>query len=411
MTENENGKILILECRNKLLSILFRSNRIVEIRAERNAETIGRLGNVYVGKVQNISSNIGAAFVEIGKGVMAFLPLTEASEAVLTNRNADGRLKIGDELLVQVVREPVKTKQTGVSAVLSLPGTYVAIEHRQTISSNPQHEGVRTSAKMSSKFRHLYKSLEPLRQIAGQYAIIVRTNADGLEDVSPVVEEAKMLAAQMTHLLEIGNKRVCFSCLYQSEPEYLSFVKNCYQFEYDEIVTDRKDIYETLLASEYTKSCRVRLYEDTMLPLYKLYSVETRIKELLSKKVYLKSGAYLIIEQTEALIAIDVNTGKYEAGKEREATYLKINLEAAHAIAEALRARNLSGMILVDFINREKKEHIRQLTESMKAFLAKDSVPAYFVDITGLGLMEITRKKKSRSFAEQMAESTERYGV
>ena len=150
MTENENGKILILECRNKLLSILFRSNRIVEIRAERNAETIGRLGNVYVGKVQNISSNIGAAFVEIGKGVMAFLPLAEASEAVLTNRNADGRLKIGDELLVQVVREPVKTKQTGVSAVLSLPGTYVAIEHRQTLSSNPQHEGDRKSTRLNS---------------------------------------------------------------------------------------------------------------------------------------------------------------------------------------------------------------------------------------------------------------------
>ena len=208
----------------------------------------------------------------------------------------------------------------------------------------------------------------------------------------------------MTRILEIGNKRVCFSCLYQSEPEYLSFVKNCYQSEYDEIVTDRKDIYETLLASEYTKSCRVRLYEDTMLPLYKLYSVETRIQELLSKKVWLKSGAYLIIEQTEALVAIDVNTGKYEAGKEKEATYLKINLEAADAIAEAIRARNLSGMILVDFINMRKKEHIKQLTESMKAFLAKDSVPSFFVDITGLGLMEITRKKKSKSFAEQMKE-------
>ena len=384
MTENEKGKILILECHNKLLSMLVRSNRIVEIRAERKAEAIGRLGNIYVGKVQNISSNIGAAFVEIGKGVIAFLPLAEASEAVLTNRNPDGSLKTGDELLVQVVREPVKTKQTGISAVLSLPGIYAAVEYRRHFPPKDKEAGVRTSAKMSSRFRHL--------------------NADGMEDVSPVVKEAEALAAQMTRILEIGNKRVCFSCLYQSEPEYLSFVKNCYQSEYDEIVTDRKDIYETLLASEYTKSCRVRLYEDTMLPLYKLYSVETRIQELLSKKVWLKSGAYLIIEQTEALVAIDVNTGKYEAGKEKEATYLKINLEAADAIAEAIRARNLSGMILVDFINMRKKEHIKQLTESMKAFLAKDSVPSFFVDITGLGLMEITRKKKSKSFAEQMKE-------
>lgn len=404
MTENDKGKILILECRNKLLSMLIRHNHIIEIRAEKNAETAVRLGDIYIGRVQNISSNIGAAFVEIQKGATAFLPLAEAPEAILTNRKPDGRLKAGDELLIQVVREPVKTKQIGISAVLSLPGSYVAVENRQKFSPNNKAEGVRTSSKMSSRFRHLYKNLEPLRQIAGRYALIVRTNADGMEDVSPVISEAEMLAAQMTHILTFGDKRVCFSCLHRSEPEYLSFVKNCYQSEYDEIVTDRKDIYEALLASEYARPDGVRFYEDAMLPLYKLYSVETRIQELLSPKVWLKSGAYLVIEHTEALTAIDVNTGKYESGKEKEATYLKINLEAAGAIAEALRARNLSGMILVDFINMKKKEHISQLTDAMRAFLAKDSVPAYVVDITGLGLMEITRKKKSRTFAEQMAE-------
>lgn len=402
MTGSEKGKILILEFQNKLLSMLICHNRIVEVRAEKKAETIGRLGNIYVGRIQNISANIGAAFVEIGKGVTAFLPLCETPDAILVNRQPDGRLKIGDELLVQVVREPVKTKQIGVSAVLSLPGSYVVVEYRRNFPN--KNEGVRTSSKMNARFRHLYKEMETLQQIAKQYSLIVRTNADGLEDVSPVIEEAQALAAQMTHLLEIGGKRVCFSCLHQSEPEYLSFVKNCYQSEYEEIVTDRKEIYDALLEKEWTKSCSIRYYEDTMLPLYKLYSVETRIRELLSKKVWLKSGAYLIIEPTEALISIDVNTGKYETGKEKEATYLKINLEAARAIAEALRARNLSGMILVDFINMKKKEHVRQLTDSMKAFLAKDSVPSYVVDITGLGLMEITRKKKSKSFAEQMAE-------
>lgn len=140
------------------------------------------------------------------------------------------------------------------------------------------------------------------------------------------------------------------------------------------------------------------------MPLHKLYSVETRIQELLSRRVWLQSGAYLVIEPTEALTAIDVNTGKYEAGKSKEATYLKINLEAAEAIAWALRARNLSGIILVDFINMQKKEHNEQLTAYMKALLQKDIVPAYVVDITGLGLMEITRKKQHKSFAEQMAE-------
>ena len=109
-----------------------------------------------------------------------------------------------------------------------------------------------------------------------------------------------------------------------------------------------------------------------------------------------------MIEQTEALTAIDVNTGKYETKKNQEETYLKINLEAAQAIAIALRARNLSGMILVDFINMKKKEHTEQLIEYMRSLLKKDPIPAQVVDITGLGLMEITRKKKSKSFAEQM---------
>lgn len=403
MTENEKGKILILEFRDKLLSMLIRHNRIAEIRAENSpTEEVCRIGNIYVGKVQNIRANIGAAFVEIQKGIVTFLPLSELKNAVLTNRRPEGILRIGDELLVQLVREPLKTKQAGVSTGLSLAGSYAVIECRKPDAGHREEDGVKVSSKMSKKYRHIYKELEPLQEIAKQFSLVIRTNADGLDDVSAVIAEAQSLAAEMTHILKVGDKRVCFSCLHRSEPEYLSFVRNCYQSEYDEVVTDRREIYETLLADERINAGSIRYYEDTMLPLYKLYSVDTKVSDLLSKKVWLKSGGYLIIEQTEALIAIDVNTGKYEIGKKKEETYLKINLEAAEAIAEALRARNLSGMILVDFINMQKKEYDERLMESMKAFLAKDSVPAYVVDITGLGLMEITRKKKNRSFAEQM---------
>ena len=405
MAEMEKGKILILEFRNKLLSLLMRNNRIVEIRAESAGEDACKIGNIYVGKVQNVSANIGAAFVEIQKGIMTFLPLSEGKNAVLTSRKPDGTLKAGDELLVQLVREPLKTKQAGVSTALSLAGSYAVIEYHKGSSGKAYHEeGVKVSSKMSKKYRHIYKELEPLQEIAARFSLVIRTNADGLKDVSAVISEAQTLAARMAHILEIGGKWVCYSCLHRSEPEYLSFVKNCYQSEYDEIVTDRKEIYETLLADQRFSSCDIRYYEDSMLPLYKLYSIETRVSELLSRKVWLKTGAYLVIEQTEAFVAIDVNTGKYEAGKKKEETYLKINLEAAGAIADALRARNLSGMILVDFINMQKKEHNERLMEAMKGFLAKDSVPAYVVDITGLGLMEITRQKKNKSFAEQMAE-------
>ena len=398
MQNKEKGKILILKLHHKLFSILICHNQILSIQADdldQTSQTCS-IGNLYVGKVQNISANIGAAFVEIKKGVLTFLPLAEAKDAIITNRKADGTIKAGDELLVQLVKEPVKTKLAGVSTRLSLSGSYVVIEHRK---GNTTGHTIRVSAKLGTKYHHLYKNLEPLQEIAEQFDIIIRTNAGGIDDVSKVVTEAQTLTEQMEHILNIVDKRTCFSCLYQGEPEYLAFVKNCYQSEYDEIITDEKEIYEIL---QKRLVPNIRFYEDNMLPLYKLYSIETRLKELTDKKVWLKSGGYLVIEQTEALIAIDVNTGKYEAGKNQEETYLKINLEAAEAIARALRARNLAGIILIDFINMKNKEHMEQLTEKMKDFLKRDVVPAYVVDITGLGLMEITRKKKSKSFAEQM---------
>lgn len=415
MNGHEKGKILILKLYNKLFSILICDRNVLAIQAQKsdssNVSAASSIGNIYVGRVKNVSVNIGAAFVEIQKGELAFLPLEEAKTANVINRKPDGTIRAGDEIIVQIVKEPVKTKLAGVSANLSLSGSYVVVKHRQVNMVYDKEEenekiglpgNVEVSSKLGKKYHNIYKNLEPLKEIAKHFDIIVRTNAASAEETSVIVSEAENLAMQMEHILNVGNKRICFSCLSQSETEYLKFIKNCYQSEYDEIITDEKEIYKSLLADERLDSSVVRYYEDDMLPLYKLYSIETRIKELLDKKVYLKSGAYLVIEQTEALTAIDVNTGKYEAKKNQEETYLKINLEAAEAIAIALRARNLAGIILVDFINMKKKEHTEQLIEYMKSLLKRDSIPAQVVDITGLGLMEITRKKKNRSFAEQM---------
>lgn len=399
MTENEKGKILILKLNGRIFSILINNNRILSIQIQSKSDNLSVVGSIHVGKVQTVSHNIGAAFIDIQKGETAFLPLKEAKDAVLTNRIPDGTIKTGDELLVQLVKEPAKTKLAGLSACLSLTGSYVIIEHRQR-----QPEGkIKISSKLNAKHSHLYKNQHELNKIAEKFNIIVRTNAESADDISQVVNEAKELAEEMERILEIGNKRTCFSCLHQAEPEYITFVKNSYCYEYDEIITDEKEIYDAFLANPNPtlKDCKIRFYEDELLPLYKLYSIETKISELTAKKVWLKSGAYLVIEQTEALIAIDVNTGKYESRKAPEETYFKINLEAAEEIALQLRARNLAGMILVDFINMSDKEHEEQLTLRMKELLKKDVVPANVVDITGLGLMEITRKKKDKSFAEQ----------
>lgn len=425
MNENEKGKILILELNNSLFSILIRGNRILLIQSwalhkqtqslTKQSQPLSKqlsvdsysqdklptdnnfaVGSIHVGRVQNVAVNIGAAFVELQNNEMTFFPLAELKDAIITNRKPDGRLKAGDELLVQIVKEPVKTKLASVSSKLSLTGSYVIVEYKQTADRQ-----IRISSKLGAKYNHLYKNLEPLKEITEKFNIIIRTNAETVEDVSDVATEARLLSDKLSHILEIADKRTCFSCLYKCEAEYITFIKNCYCYEYDEIITDKREIYDSLLEDSMLKTSKIRFYEDKMLPLYKLYSIETRIRELTEKKVWLKSGAYIVIEQTEALIAIDVNTGKYESRKDKEETYFKINLEAAEEIAFQLRARNLAGMILVDFINMTDEKHVELLTQRMRELLKNDAIPANVVDITGLGLMEITRKKKGKPFSEQ----------
>lgn len=411
------GKILILKLYDKLLSMLIRDNQILSIQAQKKDSYA--IGNIYVGKVQNISANIGAAFVDLGGGYLTFLPMTEAKDAFATNRRPDGTLKIGDEVLVQIVKEPMKTKLAGVTSKISLSGTYVVVgmpksAGRQVSASSVDMMDetsattslIQVSSKLSKKQQMKFRNMEALQKIAETCPLIVRTNAGELEEIEPLLAEAEKLSDILCHIAEIADKRTCYSCLYQSKPEYVEFVQNTYQTEYEEIVTDLPEVYEVLqkemsnVLSGNDKA--LRLYEDAGLPLYKLYSVETRVKELLDKKVWLKSGGYLVIEPTEALISIDVNTGKCEKGKNKEETSFQINMEAAEMIALQLRARNLSGMILVDFINLKKKEHESRLMEYMKSLLKQDSVTASVVDMTGLGLMELTRKKVSPSFAEQM---------
>ncbi len=423
---SSKGKILILKLNGKLLALLIRDNQILSIQVQKQNEYA--VGNIYVGKVKNIAENIGAAFVDLGQGYLTFLPLAEASYACVMNRKPDGRLKTGDEIPVQIVKEPMKTKLAGVTMQLSLSGQYAVVGSRQPANSDGKgsaqaaltataesggttrqaaadgdrgRSNVQVSSKLSKKQQLRFRSIEALQQIAACYRLIVRTNAGELSDDTPLVEEAKQLAEQLDHIMQIADKRTCFSCLYAGRPDYIHFLENTYQTEYDEVVTDIPEIYEVLQETFAGTDTPVRLYADQMLPLYKLYAVEMRIRELLDRKVWLKSGGYLIIEPTEALISIDVNSGKCERGKDKEETVYRINREAAEMIAVQLRARNLSGMILVDFINMKDKTHEQQLMEYMRLLLKKDSVTADVVDMTGLGLMEITRKKVNPSFREQ----------
>jgi ribonuclease G len=380
----------------------MQDNRILSIQVQKQDSYA--VGNIYIGKIRNISANIGAAFVDLGEGYLTFLPLSEANEAMVLNRKPDGTLKPGDEILVQLAKEPVKTKLAGVTTRISLAGSYAVVSlPRQDKTTDGG--SIHVSSKLSKKQEIRFKNDAFLRDISHRTPLTIRTNAGALETLEPVVKEAGQLSEELLRIAEVADKRTCYSCLYRVRPDYVNFVQNSYRTEYDEVVTDLPEVYDTLqkeLSDTIENPIPIRLYQDERLPLYKLYSVETRVKELLDKKVWLKSGGYLVIEPTEALISIDVNTGKCEKGSHREETFLRTNLEAAEMIAIQLRARNLSGMILIDFINMKKKEHETQVIEHMRSLLKKDPVKAEVVDMTALGLLELTRQKVNPSFAEQM---------
>ncbi len=390
------GKILILKLHKKRLSLLMSDNRILAARAQQDAAAA--VGDIYIGKVQSISPNISAAFIDLGGRFLTFLPITDAATAFVLNRKPDGRLKPGDELLVQVTKEPIKTKLAGVTTRLSLPGQYAVVG----IKPEGARTGVQVSAKLDAERQTYFRELKELGQISERFRLIVRMNAGTIDDDDPLLEEARSLEDTLTHILEIAPSRTCYSCLYRNKPDYVSFVENAYRTEYNEVITDLPEVYDTLLEPCRKADIPIRLYEDSLLPLHKLYAVEERLQELTEKKVWLKSGGYLVIEPTEALISVDVNTGKYESGKDKEETFYRINREAAEMIALHLRARNLSGMILVDFINLKSREREAELLAYMRELLMKDPVPARAIDMTALGLMELTRKKVAPSLAEQL---------
>ena len=273
---SSKGKILILKLNGKLLSMLIRDNQILSIQVQKQDEYA--VGNIYVGKVKNIAENIRAAFVDLGQGYLTFLPLTEEKYAYVMNRKADGRLKAGDEIPVQITKEPMKTKLAGVTTQLSLSGQYAVVGLRHSENSDCEQSFVQVSSKLNKKQQIRFRSIEELQQIAGRYRLIVRTNAGGLHDDTLLVEEAEQLSKQLAHMMQIADKRTCFSRLYAGRPDYIHFIENTYTAEYDEIVTDLPEIHEILQAHLGSRDIPVRLYEDPMLPLYKLYAVEIRIK-------------------------------------------------------------------------------------------------------------------------------------
>ncbi|MCI5828506.1 MAG: ribonuclease E/G [Lachnospiraceae bacterium] len=384
-----------------LVCAIFEDHRMLEVQCIPEDAPPQILNNIYVGRVSQVVKNIGAAFVEIEKGRKCFLPLSDLKEPVYVKRMSEKQpLSQGDELLVQIVREAVKTKDPQVSTNLSLAGIY------SVVTSGTHQLGV--SAKLDPVRR------EALRKLAEsvydeRFGVIVRTNAADLEgdDADILTFEIQSLQEQMQTIVSRAPFRTIYSVLYEAPPEYIRILQNQPLEPLAEVVTDDADIYKELTAFSDTHpsmklSEKLRFYKDKQLDLHKLYAIEVQLERALQKKIWLKSGANLLIEPTEAMTVIDVNSSKNIKKKLPEEQHLQVNLEAAAEIAAQLRLRNLSGIIIIDFIDMASAEHKECLLSAMQSFVKTDPVKTEVVDLTRLGLMELTRKKTRRPLREQL---------
>ena len=402
--ENTLDKLIITALRGKTAAVLFKDGHATQIDFEPEAAE-EETGVIFVGKVKNISKNINAAFVEYRPGVNGFYSLKENARPIYADgKEEHGPLKVGDEIIVQVERSAVKTKDAVLTSNLTLTG--------QTAVLTAGKSSLGISAKIRDKeWRDAVKRRWEATE-HGDCGLVVRTNG-ATAGIDRVFEEFEALYERYQAIRRAAVSRTCYSVLYRPESFAVRAVRDLKIGDGLEVVTDLPEVYKELRdvlgIPDTTASANspvagmpsLRLYEDDF-PLTALYHLETILSQALSKTVWLKSGGNLVIEPTEALTVIDVNTAKSVSKKTSEETYLKTNLEAAEEIAVQLRLRNLSGIIIVDFIDMKEEESRKKLLSALRCAVAADPVKTVLVDMTPLGLVELTRKKIRRPLHEQV---------
>lgn len=406
-------KLLITEIPVKdngcILCAQIEEDRVTEVflSSLKRAEVFG---NIYVGRVERVLPYIHGAFVEIEGNRSCFYSMSEQEQAFYVGKkpsdNGRHQLKAGDRMLVQVSKDEMRGKRPTVTSQFVLTGRFLVF-----VAANSY---LRLSRKLSSSDRARLKGIleeigEP--EAAGGYGIIVRTNAC-LATAQEIFRELGILKKRLRKILAKSHSLAPGDLVEEAQPFYLSAIRDAFVGGLGKIVTDMPKVYGEIKAylREYQPENlnKLRLYKDDRMPLHQLYCLGHVLDGIQKKRVWLKSGGFLVIEQTEAFVSIDVNTGGYVSKKEAQETYRKINLEAAREIAFQLRLRNLSGAILVDFINLKQEEDQRELMRLFQEFLKKDPVKTEVVDMTALKIVEVTRQKIRRSVPEELQILTER---
>jgi ribonuclease G len=376
-----------------------------EVHIERTRSR-GIVGNIYKGKVVRILPGMQAAFVDIGLERTAFL---HAADVLVENGTRTGvgeappinsLLHEGQEILVQVAKDPLGSKGARLSMYLALPARYlVYLPSSSRIGVSQRIEDDATREHLREIMRSMLGD-----EVSGGY--ILRTMAETATE-DELKADIRYLSRVWTSIEESARTPVAPALVHEDLPLALRAMRDLISGQIEEVRIDSRETYQK--AQEFVAefipevSGRIQYYPGER-PIFDLYSVEDEIQKALERKVPLKSGGYLIIDQTEAMTTIDVNTGAYVGRKNLEETLLKTNLEAAQAIARQLRLRNLGGIIIVDFIDMADEDHRRMVIRALEKAIARDRSKIHITHLSPLGLLELTRKRTRESLEHVLCE-------
>ncbi|MBO7181375.1 MAG: Rne/Rng family ribonuclease [Kiritimatiellae bacterium] len=389
------------------------NGRVEEFQVEHPMEE-RLVGCIFKGRIQNLEHDLQAAFVDIGLKKNAFLHYWDmipdedgldedddnraSKRKRISNDEIAKRFPPGSEIVVQVTKGPIGTKGPRVTANLSLPGRYLVM-----MPSAKSTRGVSRKIADAKERLRLKKILDRLPLPPG-VGIIVRTVGSGANQRAFCRDLRNILDVwgQLQHNIKTLHAPACV----YSEPDLVErVVRDWLTEDIDRVIIDDAEAFNRIreVAGRISRRARrvIELYKGH-LPIFDHYGVETQMEEAFRRKVTLKSGGYLVIDETEALIAVDVNTGRHRGKGSQEEAILEVNMEAVEEVARQLRLRNIGGLVVIDLIDMKSRKHQNQIYKAMKAAVKRDRARTNVLPISELGLMEMTRQRQEESLLSQM---------
>ena len=377
-----------------------------EVHIERERKR-GLVGNIYKGKVVRVLPGMQAAFLEVGLDRTAFLHVSDIAQP--NGKNGDGGepsdvimelLREGQELMVQVAKDPMGTKGARLTTQISFPSRYLV--YMPGIS----HVGISQRIEEENERQRLKEIISGFATEFDQGGYIARTVAEGISDVA-IHKDMQFLQKIWTNILERYSSVETGTLIHEDMSLVMRTMRDLSGIEIEKVRIDSRSTFDRVqkFASKFIPELENRIeHYPGERPVFDLYGIEDEIQKALESKVPLKSGGYLIIDQTEAMTTIDVNTGAFVGHRNLEETIFKTNLEAAQAIVRQLRLRNLGGIIIIDFIDMSDAEHKRQVLRALEKHLDKDHAKTNVCDVSSLGLVEMTRKRTRESLEHILCE-------